>query len=458
MMASQDKVGKKAYPGGKFYMYRLQLKDKHGTPYSLSIPQMYLSDKAIERRTQQKLPIDSTDLPVNPEYIKKISQYEGVKVVCHSKWNNTLLVRSKSIPVLDMISKLPFVISHRLIWTSPDSIDVSEGRMRTHDEFNKLDSIPQEYYGGCAGQIMAIKGEQLHKRGFTGNGITIAILDGGFMNADKLEVFRNMKLAGCHDFVYPPSPNIFKELEHGTKVLSCMAVNVPYIYVGTAVNASYMLLRCEDDQSESLAEEDYWAEAAEYADSAGVNIINSSLGYFSFDNSADDYHYRDLDGETALISRTASRLASKGIILVNSAGNTGMGTWKKITVPADAKDILCVGAIGLNGINATFSSIGPTQDGRVKPDVMAVGSPAAVITGRGTLIQDMGTSFAAPIVCGLVACLWQALPQLSANQIMDLVRRSSDNYETPDNIYGYGLPDFWKAYQMGLAQQKMYRY
>jgi hypothetical protein len=192
--------------------------------------------------------------------------------------------------------------------------------------------------------------------------------------------------------------------------------------------------------------------AAELADSAGVDIINSSLGYNDFDEPHESLRLRDLDGNSTLISRTASMLARKGIVLVNSAGNMGMGPWKKICVPADAHQILTVGAVNEQGKNAPFSGVGPSQDGRVKPDVMALGAPAALISGRGSIVRDMGTSFSAPVVCGLVACLWQSCPHLSANDIISLVRKSSDNYATPDNIYGFGIPNFWRAYMIGKLE------
>ena len=228
-----------------------------------------------------------------------------------------------------------------------------------------------------------------------------------------------------------------------------MAANSPKVLVGTAPEARYWLLRCEDQTTEQPVEEDYWAMAAEFADSAGVDVINSSLGYNDYDEPHRKLLLNDLDGQSTLISRTASMLAGKGIILVNSAGNTGMGPWKKICVPADAREILTVGALNIHGTNAPFSSVGPSQDGRVKPDVMAIGSPAVLISGRGSVVRDMGTSFSTPIVCGLVACLWQAFPNKRATDIIDLVRKASDNYLTPNNIYGYGKPDFWRAYLIG---------
>ena len=286
-----------------------------------------------------------------------------------------------------------------------------------------------------------------------GKGMTIAVLDGGFQNADVMAALSNIRIVGSHDFINPAAPTLFFETDHGTKVLSAMAANRPEVLVGTAPEAAYWLLRCEDQHSEQLVEEDYWAMAAEFADSAGVDIINSSLGYNEFDDPAQSHRLRDLDGESTLISRTASMLARKGIVLVNSAGNTGMGPWKKLCVPADAHEILTVGALNQQLTNAPFSGVGPTQDGRVKPDVMAPGAPAALFSGKGSVVRDMGTSFATPIVSGLVACLWQALPGKSALDIISLVRKTSDNYHTPDNIYGYGRPNFWRAFMIGKLEE-----
>ena len=229
-----------------------------------------------------------------------------------------------------------------------------------------------------------------------------------------------------------------------------MAAYAPEVTIGTAPDASYWLLRSEMSATEQPVEEDYWTMAAEYADSVGADIINSSLGYYQYDDGLPSYRLRDLDGQTAFISRSASMLASKGIILCNSAGNSGMGPWKKIGVPADARDILTVGAVDGEGRLAAFSSIGPSQDGRVKPDVVARGSNTTLISGRGTLVHDMGTSFSTPVTCGMVACLWQGLRQKTAVEIMELIRQSADQHDAPNNIYGHGLPNFWKAYQQGL--------
>lgn len=451
LSAEEKSESKIAYPEGKCFMYRLFLGDKRGTPYTIDNPRAFLSQKSVSRRARQHLAIDSTDLPVSPIYLDNIREY-GVRIVGISKWNNSVLVRSENLSALNLVSNLPCVKKAVKVWTAPDSINSPSERLKSHPTFNKWDTIPNKHYGAAEEQIEILNGIRLHDAGFKGKGMSIAILDGGFMNADIIPAFSQTTIEGEKDFVFPPSNSLFQETDHGTKVLSDMAAYVPNIMVGTAYKASFWLLRCEDQQGESLSEEDYWAEAAEFADSVGVDIINSSLGYSEFDDLSTSHKYREMDGESTLISHTASMLAAKGIILINSAGNTGMGTWKKITFPADAKDILCVGSIGKHRVNAPFSGVGPTQDGRVKPDVMSIGSPAAVITGRGTLIQDTGTSFSAPILCGLVACLWQALPQLTAKEIIELVKRSGDNYASPDNIYGYGVPNFWNAYLIGMAE------
>lgn len=448
-----NEAHKVKFPGGRSYMYRVQLADKRGTPFCVDRPLEFLSEKAVLRRQRQHLRVDSTDLPISPSYVDSVSRLGG-QVVSHSKWNNTLLVRVRKNDVMKHIGRLSFVKSVRLVWTAPDSIEAGPQRSHFHTEFNSWDTMEQTRYGVAEEQIDMHNGARLHHSGFTGKGMTIAVLDGGFMNVDRIPCMRSVNIQGWHDFVTPRSKNIFMEIDHGTKVLSVLAANVPDVFVGTAPDASYWLLRCEDNYTESLAEEDYWAAAAEFADSVGCDIISSSLGFHSFDNKKDDYKYCDLDGHTSLISHTASMLAArKGIILVNSAGNDGMGVWKKINVPADADDVLTVGAASPNRLNASFSSIGPTADGRIKPDVMGLGSPTAVITGRGTIVRDMGTSFSTPVVSGLVACLWQALHDKTALEIINLVRHSGDNVLAPDNISGYGIPDFWKALNTGRSKK-----
>ena len=448
MMGRVNESDMVSYPGGKCMMYRIYLKDKdlQHNPFSLDRPEEFLSLRSIERRKRQGLHFDLTDLPIAPLYIDSVRE-AGVEIVGKSKWNNTLLVRIHKEKDLNRLSSLSFITKKLKVFASPDSI-MKRKRSNFRKELNTWESSPN-IYGATEKQVSSLKGERLHEKGFKGKGMMIAVFDGGFMNVDKIPALHDIKLAGIKDFVIPKSESVFSEMEHGTMVLSTMAANVPNFYVGVAPEAEYLLVRCEDERTESLAEEDYWTEAAEYADSIGADIINSSLGYHAFDDKKTNHTYDEQDGKTALISCSASMCADKGIVCVNSAGNDGMGSWKKINFPADARHILTVGSINEFGINAPFSAVGPTADGRIKPDVMAYGSPASVISGRGSIINDNGTSFSSPLIAGMVACLWQALPHKTARQIIKLVRLSGDNQQYPNNVFGYGVPNFWKAYQTG---------
>jgi subtilisin family serine protease len=410
----------------------------------------FLSRRSVERRRRQGLPLDSTDLPVSERYIRMVEHNEVV-VIGQSRWQNTLLVRIPDTTLIQRISQLPFVKSCKMVWQAPDSVTPTAIKAKYHEHFEERDSVTGDPYGQTSLQTTTLMGQRLHDVGLRGETMMIAIIDGGFKNVDKIPAFQNIDIRGYHDFVTPPSPSIFAETDHGTKVLSAMALYATYYYVGTAPRASYWLLRSEDQQTEQEVEEDYWTMAAEYADSVGCDLVNSSLGYNEYDHASMSYRQWQMDGQTSFASRSASLMARKGMILVNSAGNSGMGTWKKIGVPADADHILTVGAMLADEPHkiAPFSSVGPTQDQRVKPDVVAIGAPARLVNGRGVIMDDMGTSFSAPIVCGLTACLWQALPKMTAEQVIELIRLSSSNYEHPDNIYGYGVPNFWRAYQIG---------
>lgn len=443
--------GKSRWHGEKQYVYRFYLCDKKGCGYTIDRPSHYLSQKAIERRRRQHLKIDSTDLPVSKTYMERL-QVKGTRIVGQSRWNNTVLVAASDTSLLRLIGQLPFVRKSKHVWTSPDSIDAPE-KTRFHKDFNRWDSLRGDPLGMARTQIEMLAGDRLHEIDLRGQGMTIAVLDGGFQNADRIPCLKEAHILGTCDFLTRlkggSKQSFYEGIDHGTKVFSAMAAQAPEVLSGTAPKAGYWLLRCEDPQTEMPVEEDCWAMAAEFADSVGADIINSSLGYNDYDKPFDSYHLHDLDGATSLISHTASLLAQKGIVLCNSAGNSGMNAWKKITVPADADNILTVGAVNQEGRNAPFASVGPTQDLRVKPDVVALGSGTSLISGRGTLVHDMGTSFSTPVVCGLVACLWQGLREKTASEIIDLVRRSASQYEMPDNILGYGLPDFWQAYMIG---------
>lgn len=425
------------------YKYRISLKDKAATTYSLDKPEQYLSAKALERRAKQGLKVDSTDLPVCKNYVDAIRD-KGVSVVTTGKWNNTVTVQCEDTTLIDGIVSLPFVVQTEKVWTSPDSIP-ARNKKRLKEITNKLTST-DDFYGAARRQIAIHKGDSLHAAGFRGEGMTIAVIDGGFYNVDGMKALKNVNILGTKDFVNPNS-DIYEENTHGMMVLSCMATNQPYVMVGTAPAASYWLLRSEDVDTESLVEQDYWASAIEFADSVGVDVINTSLGYREFDDKSKNYQYRNLDGKFALMSRSAGMAADKGMVVVCSAGNEGVKPWKKITPPADAFNVITVAAIDSSLMNAPFSSVGNTADGRVKPDVAAMGLRSVVMGADGTVSHANGTSFASPTMCGLVACLWQACPNLTAKQLIELVRKSGDRVDYPDNIFGYGIPDVYSAYK-----------
>ncbi|MCQ2213976.1 MAG: S8 family serine peptidase [Bacteroidaceae bacterium] len=432
-----------------YYKYRIQLTDKKNNEYSLKHPEEFLSEKALQRRKKCKAKLNQTDLPVTKAYVEAISN-TGVKVLLTSKWNNTVLVQVSDTSLISNVTALPFVSSARKVatYTKPPRVDKMAAVRKTILSA-KSDTIAEGLpYGNATSQIVQLNGDKLHQQGFKGEGMTIAVVDAGFFNADIIPNLSGINILGTHDFV-GGSDDIYAENSHGMMVLSCIGAKAQGIQVGTAPEASFWLLRSEDANSEQIVEEDYWCSAVEFADSVGVDVINASLGYVGFDDPADKIEYWQLDGKTHINSRSASMLASKGIILCNSAGNSGNDQWKLIGTPADASDILAVGAVDESGKNTVFSSIGNVMGSRIKPDVCAQGGASGVMGVTGKTSKANGTSFSSPILTGMVACLWQALPNLNAYQIMDLVRKSGNNAEHPDNIYGHGIPDFQKALELG---------
>ena len=433
------------------YKFRVQFADKAATAFSLDKPEDYLSERALERRHRQGLPVDSTDLPVCAAYISQVAAGDIIPL-CTSKWNNSLLVATDDSLVADRLQCLPFVSKVKRVWTAAPGSATLRNADRKKDlvrRWEKQDSP----YGTAVAQIAIHHGDSLHAAGFAGQGMEVAVIDAGFYNVDALKAFKHLRLRGTRDFVNPQS-DIYAEHSHGLKVLSCMAANQANVMVGTAPEAAYWLLRSEDNDTEQPVEEDYWAAAVEFADSVGVDVVNTSLGYYSFDDATDNYLYRDLNGRTSMMTASASRAADKGMLVVVSAGNSGMTSWKKITPPADAENVLTVVAVDVHGVNAAFSSLGNTADGRIKPDVMAVGCKAAVIGEGGNTAEGNGTSFASPIFCGLATCLWQACPWLSVKQLIQVIHQAGSHADYPDNIYGYGIVDIWKAYQIAQTYRQ----
>ena len=434
----------------KTYKYRVNLKDKEGTAFSIDKPQKFLSERALERRNRQNIQIDEADLPVSKDYVKKLLK-TGARLVTTSKWNNTVVLEVEDTLLMNQIADMPFVTKVKKVWTAPDSIPARNAN-RKKSVTNEIEKTGQ-YYGKALQQIAVHGGDSLHKAGFAGKGMHVAVIDAGFYNVDAIKLFEGMDLLGTRDFVNPAS-DIYAENGHGMLVLSCMAANAEDAFVGTAPEASFWLLRSEDADTEQPIEEDYWAAAIEFADSAGVDVVNTSLGYHEFDEGYGGYRYRDLDGHTSLMSHSASMAADKGVVVVCSAGNSGRGAWKKMTPPGDSENVITVGAMTKELVNAEFSSIGHTSDGRVKPDVMAIGVSSVVSGRNGTVSKGNGTSFASPIMCGIVACFWQACPWLTAKEVVKAVQQAGDRVDFPDNIYGYGIPNLWKAYQKELEKRK----
>jgi hypothetical protein len=218
--------------------------------------------------------------------------------------------------------------------------------------------------------------------------------------------------------------------------------------IGTSPDATIVCIRTEEVGSELRIEEDNWIAGAEYADSLGVDVINSSLGYTSFDNREMTYSYQDMDGNTARISIGADIAAKKGILVVNSAGNEGDGVWRYVGAPADADSVMAVGAVDRNRKKANFSSFGPTRDGRIKPSVSARGYQTVVATPTYRVDSVNGTSFSSPVMAGMVTSLWQAFPNKTNMEIKNAVEQSGDLATNPNNYLGYGIPDMIKAYQI----------
>lgn len=429
---------------GESFRFRVYLKGKGDSGYSLDRPEEYLSREAIERRQRRGIPVSDSDLPIARAYLDTLWAAGGTPVL-ESKWFSTVVVAGSDSLLVDRLSSLSMVDSVKWIWKGDEKAGIPNEVTDTSRLI--LPDLPlKSYYGYAEEQIKMLDGIKLHDAGFKGQGMKVAVIDAGFMNVDRISAFDSLQLLGTHNVVFP-GKSVFVGDDHGTKVLSCLAADIPGVMVGTAPKASYWLIKSEDGRSEYPIEEDYWTAAVEFADSAGVDVISSSLGYFNFDADGLGYNQGDLDGRTALISRAADMASSKGLLLFCSAGNEGGGSWGKITFPADAVDVVTVGAITSRKKKSNFSSIGFTADYRVKPDVVALGTESCVIDPGGTIRYANGTSFATPILAGLGTCLWQALPTLSNKEIISLLRRCATKYKQPDAELGYGIPNVYKAYK-----------
>ena len=438
------------------YRYWVQFADKQGTPYTVNNPSVYLSQRALDRRARLGIAIDSLDLPVNPTYVQAVAATGGT-VWSVSKWlNGVVLYIVDSTGVEDMLRAMSFVddvqfygrgsIQRANVW------EWSYGDNPSAAEFDTL--FGPEYYGRGYPNINMLNGSVLHRAGYDGEGVLVGVCDGGFPGVDTMqyfEVLRNEgRLVATRDFVYGGT-QVFDVFSHGTEVLSTMATYLPGIYVGTAPKASYVLCRTEDAEYETPLEEFFWAAAVEFMDSLGVDVVNASVGYTTFDDPSWDHPAVAFDGRTTPISRAAETASNRGILVVLAAGNDGRNPGPNIGVPADSPSALTVGAVNSNGVRSVFSSYGPTADGRIKPDVMALGDDVWLINRFGKMQMDDGTSFASPIMAGMAACLMQRYPTLGPAAWCDSIRSWGSLAGNPDNMKGYGIPDFGRvSFNVGI--------
>jgi serine protease AprX len=430
----------------------IYLADKQNVPTSISNPISILTQKAIDRKNAHGVIIDERDVPVNETYITQLKNATGITVMAKSKWFNAVHVRGNETDINNLTTTLPFI----------DHIDFADKSLNAPKKAqvkrqSKLENTLTVFnYGNAANQIQMIKGNELHLANYTGTGMTVAVLDAGFPNVNTMASFQRLRDAGNllddYDFVNRDH-DVYTNTSssHGTWVLSTMAGYVENQYVGTAPDASYYLFITEDAPFENPVEESYWVEAAERADSLGVDVINTSLGYTTYDNPNYNYTMADMDGNTAFITQGANMAFEKGMLLVNSAGNSGNDSWGIVGAPADAAGVLSVGAVKSDGTYASFSSRGNATQPTRKPDVVAQGQASYVIDINDAIGTLNGTSFSSPIMTGGIVCLWQALPNKTNAEIMQLVRESASQYNTPDYFLGYGIPDLQVALNSALS-------
>lgn len=460
---------------GQYSRYIVQLKDKKGTAHNLSNASTYLSAKAIERRIKQKLTVDSTDLPISVSYLDSIRAVPNVQVINVSKWLNQVLIRTTDANAITKINSFPFVKKTDGIATQANpliDVPIQNKFKETVQPIPPAELINGAFgakgtngiqtlnYGSSLNQIRLHEGEYLHDLGFTGEGITIAVLDAGFFGYKTNSALDSSRMKGNilgeWDYVLNES-SVNEDHPHGLYCLSIIAANKPGQYVGAAPHAKFYLFRTEEAATEYPVEEQNWVVAAEYSDSAGVDMISSSLGYSDFDDPSFNYTHAQRNGNFSIITRGADIAARKGIIVMNSAGNSGnaTGEGKFVSCPADGDSVFTVGATNVTGTIASFSSWGPNGAGRVKPNIVSVGQGTALINTSGNPSSGNGTSFSNPLACGLIACLWQAFPEFTNMEIMTAVQKSSNRFNNPDDRYGYGIPNFRLAHGILTKEREL---
>jgi serine protease AprX len=422
--------------------------DKENVEISINDPITILTQEALDRKAMHGVPIDARDVPVTEAYIQEVKNSPGITYWAKSKWMNCVYVQG-TVNDLEALLDLPYVVGIEyadkdLNFPNPQTVP---------DKFKVLsdsESRVEYNYGAAANQIEMISGDYLHLQDFTGEGMIVAVMDSGFpnfaTNPGFAHVMDNGRLLGTFDF-YSRTSDVSGTGSHGIQTTSDIGGFLDNQFAGTAPEASFYLFRTEYGPSENPREEAWWVEALERADSLGVDVVNTSLGYQAYDNANYDHSYEDLDGVTTFAARGANLAYEKGMVLVTSAGNQG-NSFGTVATPADAIGLLAVGAVNNLGNYVSFSSRGPTVDGRIKPDVMAKGQSAAVISSSGVVDFSSGTSFSSPIIAGAVTCLWQAFPETTNVDLMQAVRESAHLYNNPTDQMGYGIPNFELAFNI----------
>jgi len=445
----------------QFTRYIVRFKNKGGTPFTLSNPQAYLSNRAINRRTQYNIAIDSTDLPVTPSYVTQVRNVPNVTVLNVSRWINGITIQTTDPNAINTINALPFVQSTAGIAARPEPGRMVTGKFETEEPFIaplRPGGVTADYfnYGTSSyNEIHLHNGEFLHNIGLRGQGMQIAMLDNGFNNYTSLKAFDSMnangQVLGTWDFV-AREQNVANDGSHGMNCLSTIAANIPGQFIGKAPKASFWLYQTEDNASEYPVEEFNWVCGAEKADSSGANVISSSLGYYTFDNASLNYTYANMNGNTTISAIGADIAARKGLLVFLAAGNEGNGAWHFIITPSDADSVVAVGAVTAGGIVGGFSSYGPSSDGQIKPDMASVGVAALIQTTANTIGTSNGTSFACPNMAGLGTCLWQAFPEYNNMKIVRALQRAGHKATTPDDRVGYGIPNMKLAFSNLLTE------
>lgn len=438
--------------------YWVSFSDKNNSEYSLTNPQEYLSDRAIERRAKQNIEIDSLDLPPNKSYIDSVLSLD-VELVHASKWLNGMTIKTEIDSLENQLLPWSFI---KYVQRSKPRLTSKSAVAKFKESDMMLEPIDTSRYGGSVNQVGMLNGQYLHNENYKGQGIQIAVIDAGFINADVLPAFdslwHNNQVLGTND-ILNHSSDIFNTPGdyHGMSVLSCMGGNIEGQLIGTAPKASYWLIRSENIFEELILEEDNWTVAAEFADSVGVDVINSSLGYYEFDDASTSHKYADMDGKTTRVTQAANIAASRGILVFTSAGNERNDPWERIIAPSDGELVIGVGAVDKDLEPAYFTSVGPAASGAVKPNVSAMGVYTVLQKSTGAIGVANGTSFSSPVMAGMAACLWQKHPDATAVLVKQAIEQSAHQYHSPDSLLGYGIPNMKIASELLSKQSVPYK-